>query len=184
MLAGLLIYAISLTQAPYPRQNGEFDRWIDARPVKAVAFALSLLLVLRAGGGGRDRAAVATADDTAKILAGMPPSAGLAARHLHQGRKLAAARQALRRRLGRARQAPALQDQGVVDAVPAAAQAGRVLHVQRAGLPLRRRLLSGRRHLRHGRARAGRRDPRPHRHVERDSWRAASAASRARSTRC
>jgi len=47
----------------------------SARPVKAVAFALSLLLVFAQAAAAETAAAVATADDTAKILAGMPPSA-------------------------------------------------------------------------------------------------------------
>ena len=47
----------------------------SARPVKAVAFALSLLLVFAQAAAAETAAAVATADDTAKILAGMQPSA-------------------------------------------------------------------------------------------------------------
>jgi hypothetical protein len=47
----------------------------SARPVKAVAFALSLLLVFAQAAAAETAAAVATADDSAKILAGMPPSA-------------------------------------------------------------------------------------------------------------
>jgi hypothetical protein len=47
----------------------------SARPVKAVAFALSLLLVFAQAATAETAAAVATADDSAKILAGMPPSA-------------------------------------------------------------------------------------------------------------
>jgi hypothetical protein len=47
----------------------------SARPVKAVAFALSLLLVFAQAAAAETAAAVATTDDSAKILAGMPPSA-------------------------------------------------------------------------------------------------------------
>jgi len=47
----------------------------SARPVKAVAFALSLLLVFAQAAAAETAAAVPTADDTAKILAGMQPSA-------------------------------------------------------------------------------------------------------------
>jgi hypothetical protein len=47
----------------------------SARPVKAVAFALSLLLVFAPAAAAETAAIAATADDTAKILAGMPPSA-------------------------------------------------------------------------------------------------------------
>jgi hypothetical protein len=47
----------------------------SARPVKAVAFALSLLLVFAQAAAAETAATAATADDTAKILAGMPPSA-------------------------------------------------------------------------------------------------------------
>jgi hypothetical protein len=47
----------------------------SARGVKAVAFALSLLLVFAQAAAAETAAAVATADDSAKILAGMPPSA-------------------------------------------------------------------------------------------------------------
>ena len=46
----------------------------SARGVKAVAFALSLLLVFAQAAAAETAAAVATADDSAKILAGMPPS--------------------------------------------------------------------------------------------------------------
>ena len=47
----------------------------SARPVKAVAFALSLLLVFAQAAAAETAATAATADDTGKILAGMQPSA-------------------------------------------------------------------------------------------------------------
>jgi hypothetical protein len=47
----------------------------SARPVKAVAFALSLLLVFAQAASAETAATAATADDSAKILAGIPPSA-------------------------------------------------------------------------------------------------------------
>ena len=57
----------------------------SARPVKAVAFALSLLLVFAQAAAAETAAAVATADDTAKILAGMPPSADPLASYTKDG---------------------------------------------------------------------------------------------------
>ena len=78
----------------------------------------SLASLVSAGGGAAARRRDRSADDTARFLAGMPPSAELAARAADAASRLAAARAALRRRLRAARAAPALQDPRLVGSQP------------------------------------------------------------------
>ena len=90
---------------------------------------------------------------------------------------MAAARQVLRHRVRTARAAPARRRSAPGPSTNLGrAEADHVLHVQRSGLPLRRRVLSQRHDLRAGGARTGRRGARPDQAAARRARRRAARA--------
>ena len=99
----------------------------------------------------------ASPDDVAKFLAGMPPSAGSPVAALTRNPGWQRHSKWFELNWDDAGQTPALKDPCLVRAKPEGSAEHAVLHVQRPGLSLRQRLLSGGQHLSDERPRAGRR---------------------------
>ncbi len=123
------------------------------QPLKMTAVVATMFLAVAAPARAAD---IVTADDTARFLAGMPPSAIIAADAADQGSGVAAPRTILRYRVRAARAAPAFENPGLGRRQSGGAAADHVLHVQRSGLPLCGRVLFQGDDLRAERARAGR----------------------------
>ena len=152
---------LACASTPQPRTTRDLAM---RRIVKVAALAASLFAVAPVGGAN---AQSADPNDTARFLAGMQPSAGAPLAALTQDHAWQQHARRFDAVFGNIDSRRLQEYPGVVKREAHLAQPGAVLHVQRAGLPLRQRVLPERVHLRDERPRADRPDSRSNQTVPR-----------------